>query len=115
MNKYGVSVITVLLMTLFCVISRLHAQTLPSAPDRMNPIILGNKRITLITPTLFRLEYAEEQAFLDSTTMLARCRDTIMQSGFTVKPLQGGKQYEISTNKVRILIDNDNLPFGQIN
>lgn len=91
------------------------AQTLPEAPRNVNPVVLGNKRITLITPTLFRLEYAEQQAFLDEPTMLARHRDGLMKEGFTVTPLAGGKQYEINTGKVRIVLDNDNLPFGQIN
>lgn len=107
--------IAVSLVALFGAISDTLAQALPSAPDKVNPIVLGNKRITLITPTLFRLEYAEDQAFLDNPTLLARQRDQRMQSGFTVKPVADGKQYEINTGKVRIVLDNDNLPFGQIN
>ena len=93
----------------------LQAQVLPQAPDGVNPVVLGNKRITLITPTLFRLEYAQQQAFLDEPTLLARRRDRVLKSGFTVRPLKGGQQYEIATGKVRIVLDNDNLPFGQLN
>ena len=92
-----------------------EAQTLPQAPDGVNPIVLGNKRITLITPTLFRLEYAENQTFLDEPTLLARRRDCLLHDGFTVKALKGGQQYEITTSKLRIVLDNDNLPFGQLN
>ena len=85
------------------------------AETTANPLILSNKRITLITETLFRLEYAENQEFLDAPTMFARQRDSILRSGYTITPIDDGRQYEINTGKVRILIDNDNLPFGQIN
>lgn len=80
-----------------------------------NPIVLGNKRITVITPTLVRLEYAQNQKFLDHTTLFARERCNILENGVTVTALDGGKQYEIKTDCFRLLVDNDNLPFGQIN
>ena len=115
MNNRRTFIRALLLAAMICVAGNAVAQVLPSAPANVNPIVLGNKRITLITPTLFRLEYAEEQAFLDEPTLLARRRDNLMKDGFTVVPLSGGKQYEINTGKVRIVIDNDNLPFGQIN
>ena len=80
-----------------------------------NPIVLGNKRITVITPTLFRLEYAEQQQFLDLPTMFARERGHILDTALVVTPLDGGRQYEIKTPCFRLVVDNDNLPFGQIN
>lgn len=80
-----------------------------------NPLVLGNKRITVITPTLFRLEYAENQMFLDQPTMFARERTARLDTGIVVSALDDGKQYEIKTSAFRLVIDNDNLPFGQIN
>ena len=80
-----------------------------------NPLVLGNKRITVITPTLFRLEYAQNQKFLDLPTMFARERGHKLEEGFTVTSLDGGKQYEVKTDCFRLLVDNDNLPFGEIN
>lgn len=80
-----------------------------------NPIVLGNKRITVITPTLLRLEYSQNQKFLDLPTLFARERGNILKNGIGVTALDGGKQYEIKTDCFRLLVDNDNLPFGQIN
>lgn len=80
-----------------------------------NPIVLGNKRITLITPTLFRLEYAENQEFLDRPTLFAVNRDSMLHDGFTVTTSDGGENYRISTGKVDIDVKNDNLPFGYFN
>lgn len=80
-----------------------------------NPIVLGNKRITVITPTLVRLEYAQNQKFLDYPTMFARERGNVLGNGVVVTALDGGSQYEIKTDCFRLLVDNDNLPFGQIN
>lgn len=80
-----------------------------------NPLVLGNKRITVITPTLFRLEYAENQKFLDYPTMFARERTARLDTGVVVTALDDGRQYEIKTYAFRLVIDNDNLPFGQIN
>lgn len=95
--------------------SSLQANTWQLVKDAINPIILGNKRITIITPTLIRLEYAENQQFLDYPTMFASNRDSLLKSGFTITPIDNGKQYVIWTGKVRLVIDNDNLPFGQLN
>lgn len=115
MQRMSSHAMTGLLVALLCwAAGAAMAQALPSAPDKVNPVVLGNKRVTLITPTLFRLEYAEEQAFLDEPTLLARQRH-LLKDGFSVRPLQGGRQYEINTGRVRIVLDNDNLPFGQIN
>ncbi len=59
------------------------AETLPMPTHPGNPLVLGNKRVTLITPTLFRLEYAREGRFLDLPTMFAANRDSMMQSGYS--------------------------------
>lgn len=86
-----------------------------SSPDG-NPIVLGNKRITLITPTLFRLEYAENQEFLDRPTLFAANRDSLLSPDrFTVTTDDGGQFYRISTGKVDIEVKNDNMPFSYFN
>lgn len=87
----------------------------PPAIGTGNPVVCGNKRITLITPTLIRLEYAVGGEFLDAPTMFAVNRDSLMRTGFTVTGLDGGRRVEINTGKVRMTFNNDNLPFGQGN
>lgn len=86
----------------------------PTEATISNPFIFGNKRITLISPTLFRLEYALDGKFLDDPTMFAHDRSHLLEE-YTIASLNEGKQYEITTPFVRIVADNDNLPFGQIN
>lgn len=87
------------------------AQDLP--PE--NPIVLGNTRITLITPTLFRVEYAQQGRFVDEKTMFAYDRSHLF-NGFTLKQV-GPVSYEIETDAYRLLVDNDGFPaaVGQYN
>jgi len=80
-----------------------------------NPFVFQNKRITFISPTLFRLEYAENQQFLDAPTLFAYNRQSLLSdSAITERVLADGR-VEIATSKVRLVFDNDNFPFGQIN
>ena len=78
-----------------------------------NPLVFGNNRITLISPTLFRLEYAEGGKFLDNPTMFAWSRDTLLKE-FKVTQL-GGNRYQIETSALRMVFDHDNFPFGLLN
>jgi len=78
-----------------------------------NPLVFGNNRITLISPTLFRLEYAEGGKFLDNPTMFAWSRDTLLKE-FRVTKLDGNR-YQIETSALRMIYDNDNFPFGLLN
>ncbi|MCC8036586.1 MAG: TIM barrel protein [Bacteroidales bacterium] len=81
-----------------------------------NPIVLGNKRVTLITPTLYRLEYAENGEFVDEPTMFAWQRDSLLAADqFTVAPIPGTKDVEITTSALRLVVSDDDAPFGQIN
>lgn len=80
-----------------------------------NPVVCGNKRVSIISPTLIRLEYALNGEFTDAPTMFASCRDTLMAAGYSVTPLDSGRKVEINTGKVRMVFNNDNLPFGQGN
>lgn len=75
-----------------------------------NPIVFGNNRITLISPTLFRLEYAENGRFLDEKTMFAYSRDSLLID-FQVK-VTGENRYEILTSALRLVYENDGFPFG---
>ncbi|MCO6025665.1 DUF5110 domain-containing protein [Prevotella cerevisiae] len=77
-----------------------------------NPIVFGNNRITLITPTLFRLEYAEDGKFIDAPTMFAyNDRSKHLLKDFQVRDLGNGR-YEITTSALRMVYDHDDFPFG---
>ncbi|MCQ2146330.1 MAG: glycoside hydrolase family 31 protein [Bacteroidales bacterium] len=77
-----------------------------------NPIVFGNNRLTLITPTLFRLEYAHEGKFIDEPTLFAYDRTSLLKEGeFAVKKI-GDNKYEITTDKLRMVYENDGYPFG---
>lgn len=84
-----------------------------NAQEFQNPIVFGNNRLTLISPTLIRLEYAEDAKFLDATTMFAYKRDALLQD-FQVKSL-GDDRYEITTSALRMVFHNDGFPFGLLN
>ena len=79
-----------------------------------NPIICGNKRVTVISPTLFRLEYADSARFVDEPTMFAACRDSLLSTDkFSVT--SHGDSIFINTGKVRMMMLADNFPFGEGN
>lgn len=77
-------------------------------PPVENPIVLGNTRITLITPTLFRIEYAKEGRFVDEQTMFACDRSHLLRD-FTFRQT-GPMRYEIETEAYRLEADNDGFP-----
>lgn len=78
-----------------------------------NPIVFGNNRITLISPTLFRLEYATDGSFLDNQTLFAHNRDSLLQD-YEVIDL-GNNNYEIKTSALRLIYNHDKFPFGLYN
>lgn len=84
--------------------------TLSVVANAQNPYVSGNKRITLISPTLFRLEYAEHGKFLDKPTLFAHNRDSLLKD-YTVTKLEDNK-CEIKTSALRIVFEEDNLAFG---
>ena len=66
-----------------------------------NPLVFGENRLTLITPTLFRLEFAHDGKFIDDPTYFAYDRGSLLPaSEFRVREL-GGNRYEISTSARR--------------
>ena len=82
---------------------------------KANPMVFGNNRLTLITPTLLRLEYATDGKFVDAPTMFAANRSSLLpMSELTVKEL-GNNCYEIRTAALRIWFRNDGYPFSTSN
>ncbi|MDE7443671.1 MAG: alpha-xylosidase, partial [Muribaculaceae bacterium] len=80
-----------------------------------NPLVFGNNRMTLITPTLIRLEYALDGKFIDEPTMLAYDRSSRLGEGeYTVTKLSKNK-YEIKTDKMTIVYKADGYPFSTSN
>lgn len=80
-----------------------------------NPLVFGNNRLTIITPTLLRLEYAEEGKFIDKPTLFAYDRsNTLSLDSIDVKDL-GDDCYEITTPALRIWYHHDGVPFSTSN
>ena len=89
----------------------LRAATLPTT----NPIVLGNNRLTLITPTLIRLEYSTNGTFVDAPTYFAHDRKSLLRPDeFELKELGNGI-YEIRTKALRIWYKHDGYPFSTSN
>lgn len=98
----------------FCVllwIGLLWAAALPTT----NPIVLGNNRLTLITPTLIRLEYSTNGIFVDAPTYFAHDRKSMLRPDeFELKEL-GNDTYEIRTKALQIWYKHDGYPFSTSN
>lgn len=85
------------------------------AIEKSNPMVFGNNRLTIITPTLLRLEHAKEQKFIDEPTLFAYNRTSLLDTAqISVKDL-GGDWYEITTPALRIEYKNDGFPFSTYN
>ena len=82
------------------------------AQDFENPLVFGENRLTLITPTLFRLEFAHDGKFIDAPTYFAYDRSNLLPATeFKVRAL-GDNRYEITTSALRIVYEHDGFPFG---
>jgi len=103
---FYVTLITGLLTTTF---AEADSQT-GNGSGFKNPLVFGNNRITLITPTLFRLEYAQDGKFIDAPTMFAYTRDTLLND-FKVTCI-GDNKYQIETSCLRMVYEHDGFPFG---
>ena len=55
------------------------------AQDFENPLVFGENRLTLITPTLFRLEFAHDGKFIDAPTYMDYINEANMNSSGTTK------------------------------
>jgi len=76
------------------------------------PIVLRNKRISIISPTLMRLEYADGGKFVDEQTYFAQNRPT--NTPYTIKR-EADDWVVITAPKFTIRVQDDNLPFAQCN
>lgn len=85
--------------------------TLPVAAT--STFVIGNSRITFITPHLVRLEYALHGAFLDDSTLFAVTRRP--DYGVSVSHEQQGRRHTFTTPAMRLELDADGFPFGQNN
>ena len=76
------------------------------------PIVLRNKRISIISPTLVRLEYADGGKFVDEKTYFAQNRPTNVPYTIT---REAEDWVVIKTEHFTIRVQDDNLLFGQCN
>ena len=67
-----------------------------------NPMVFGNNRLTIITPTLLRLEYAIDGKFVDEPTLFAIDRSNALDTKDIDVTDLGDNCYEIKTPAVRI-------------
>lgn len=81
-----------------------QAGELPAA----NPIVVGNTRVTVITPSLFRMEYAMQGRFVDDQTLFACDRSALCQD-FTFSQV-GPNRYQIETDYFRMQFEDDGYP-----
>lgn len=101
----------ILSLVLFAVILGIAPEAYAKAVSLKNPITFSKSRITLITPTLFRLEYAEDGVFIDDPTLFAYDRSALLDD-YSVKDLGDG-HYEIKTSDITIKYWDNGYPFGQ--
>ena len=82
---------------------------------KTNPMVFGNNRLTIVTPTLLRLEYAEDSKFVDEPTLFAYDRTSLVDTAdITVTPVADG-WLEITTPALRIKYKPDGFPFSTYN
>lgn len=82
---------------------------------KTNPMVFGNNRLTVITPTLIRLEYATDGKFVDAPTMFAYNRSACVPiSELSIREL-GNNCFEIQTPALRIWFHQDGYPFSTSN
>ena len=77
-----------------------------------NIVVIGNSRFTFITDNLVRMEYAENQKFLDDSTLFAVDRSP---KDVEVELKQSGNKYTMATRAMVVEYENDGFPFGQCN
>ena len=90
---------------------------LPAAAEKpaANPLVFGNNRLSVITPTLLRLEYAKDGKFVDDPTMFAYDRTSMLPAdSLDIRRADDG-WYEITTPALRIRYNADGFPFSTSN
>ena len=81
-----------------------RAEELPA----VNPIVVGNTRVTVITPSLFRMEYAMQGRFVDDRTLFA-CNRSELCRDFKFSKI-GPNRYQVETDYFRMEFDDDGFP-----
>ena len=80
-----------------------------------NPIEFGKNRLSIITPTLLRLEYSRDKQFINEPTLFAYDRSSMLSTDdIDIREL-GDNCYEITTPALRIWYKNDGFPFSTSN
>jgi len=81
-----------------------------------NPMVFGNNRLSIVTPTLLRLEYSTDGTFIDEPTLFAYDRSNLLDTAqITITPLDEENWYEITTPALRIRYHADGFPFSTSN
>lgn len=103
---YRVKIMPLVLM-FFCIISFVHSLSINA-----KEFVIGNSRLTFITDNLVRLEYANNQKFLNDSTLFAVIRnDYDVDVNHTIE----GRKHIFITKAMYLEFDNDGFPFGQNN
>lgn len=106
---------TTLRNLLAAVVLCLIAASSVKAVKKNNPMVFGDNRLTIITPTLLRLEHAKDQKFIDEPTLFAYDRSSLLDTAqITVTELDDD-WLEITTPALRIRYKNDGFPFSTSN
>ena len=61
-----------------------------SATPVANPLVFGNNRLSIITPTLLRLEFADSAKFIDDPTLFAYDRTSMLSPEEITVKVGGG-------------------------
>lgn len=80
-----------------------------------NPLVFGNNRLTVITPTLVRLEYAFDGKFIDEPTLFAYDRNSRLDVDSITLTSLDDDWFEITTPALRMMFHNDGYPFSTSN
>ncbi len=108
MKRFYISI----LLTLFAAIGCLSGN---AYKPKNNPIEFGKNRLSIITPTLLRLEYAKDSLFIDQPTLFAYDRSSMLSCDSIEIIELGDNNYEILTPSLRIRYKNDGFPFSTAN
>ncbi len=101
--------------SLAAVLISLSGLTAMAEKPAANPLVFGNNRLSIITPTLLRLEYARDAKFIDEPTMFAYDRESMLDTDkIDIKKIDG-EWYEITTPALRIRFKDDGFPFSTSN
>lgn len=88
---------------------------MPANSTPANPLVWGKNRLTIITPSLIRLEYATDEKFVDQPTLFASERGNILDKAKIQVKDMGDRCYEITTADLRIYFKHDGYPFSTSN